>query len=96
MSKLMWVSEWRIVDSTDSEKEYDWYYRVSNGGVYTNATTWKDAKKKLSRNIEQEKNRYLINQLTCPSCNKLLSQHSGSISYERCLTEICLRKVAYV
>ena len=93
---LSWVSEWRIVDSTDSEKEYGWNYRVSNGGVYTNAKDLKEAKEILERNISQEKNRFLINQLTCPACNKLLSQHSGSISYEKCLIRICMRKVAYV
>lgn len=96
MNKLMWVSEWRIIDSTDSEKEYGWKYRVSNGGVYSPANDLQKAKKMLEGNISDEKNRYLINQLTCPSCNKQLSQHSGSISYQRCLTEICLRKVAYV
>jgi len=96
MNNVMWVSEWRIVDSTDSEKEYGWDFRISNGGVYTNAKDIQEAKKIIQENIKNEINRYLINQLICPSCNKLLSEHSGSISYERCLIDVCLRKVAYI
>jgi len=92
---LSWVSEWRIIPD-DVDEEFGWGYKVSNGGVYTPTDNYEKALTILEQNIAQEKNRYLINQLTCPACNKLLSQHSGSISYERCLVKICMRKVAYV
>lgn len=88
--QLQWVSEWRIVDSTKLEKEYGWDYRVSNGGVYTNAKDLKEAKKVLLRNIEDEKRRYRIDNLSCPNCLKRFAEHHGMIDYQNCLLQLAL------
>ena len=90
MKQVMWVSEWRI-EKNDYTK-----YKVTNGGVYTPTDNLKKAQQLVKENIDYEINRYLINKLICPSCKKPLVDHEGSLSFERCLTNICLRKVAYI
>lgn len=87
---VMWVSEWRI-------EKNDWTkYKITNGGVYSPTDDLLKAKQMLKENIKDEVERYLIKKLICPSCKKSLGDHSGSLSYERCLINICMRKVAYV
>ena len=86
MNGLQWVSEWRITDSTESEKTYGWQYRISNGGVYTIANDLADAKRKLMQNIKEEQYRYRQYFTVCVNCNKSMSEHGGR-DFEWCLLE---------
>ena len=87
MKRLMWVSEWRI------EPDDTLPFKVTNGGVYTPTDTIERARKILVENIHYEKNRYLVNMITCPSCMKPFSEHEGSLSFERCLKNLAVRDV---
>lgn len=89
---LQWVSEWRIVPATDSEKKHGWQYRISDGGVYTLADDLEDAKRKLTRNIHDEQYHYKQYFTICVNCGKPMSEHEGR-HFEWCLLSYSERQM---
>ena len=90
MNQLMWVSEWRIEPASKLEGDFGYIYKITNGGVYSSSKSAVEAQQKLEREIKEEMQQYIINNLQCPNCGTRFADHERS--YELCLIQLSLHQ----